>query len=147
MALRRVVPALVATLAAWSGLALLTGAYLRQHYEAPLTSSNPNLSGSDWLISQWWAHDRHPVSTATIDHVLAPFDIQVAGPGAFRAHGLAPANFDPVQYLAHHGYALMASYQPSDRFWAFQWIETSWLLVLATLLFGAVLWLVRRRAA
>lgn len=147
MVLRRVVPALAVTLAAWTGLSLLTGTFLRQHYEAPLISTNPNLLGSDSVISQWWSHNGQPVSTATLDRALAPFDVQVVGPETFRSHGVAPPNFDPMQYLTHHGYALLSSYQPSDRFWPFQWIEAGWLLALTLALFGAVIWLVRRRAA
>lgn len=147
MALRRVVPALVVTLAAWTGLSLLTSTFLRQHYEAPLVSNNPNLFGSEWIINQWWAHNGGPVSTAALDRVLAPFDVQVVAPEAFRSHGVAPPNFDPVQYLTHHGYVLLSSYQPSDRFWTFQWIEAGWLLAVSILLFSAVIWLVQRRAA
>jgi hypothetical protein len=39
------------------------------------------------------------------------------------------------------------SYQPSSRFWPFQWIESGWLLALSVLLIAATIWLVRRRAA
>ena len=39
---RRVIPAIFATLAAWAGLAFVTGIFLRQHYEAPLVTSSPN---------------------------------------------------------------------------------------------------------
>lgn len=147
MALRRVVPSMVVTLAAWTGLSLLTGTFVRQHYEAALVSSNPNLTGSDWVINQWWSHHGHAVSTVKLDHVLGPFDVQVVAPQAFRSHGVAPANFDPMQYLTHHGYTLLSSYQPSSRFWTFQWIEATWLLAMSLILFSAVIWLVRRRAA
>jgi hypothetical protein len=47
MLVRRVVPAMAATLAAWARLALATAVYLRQHYQAPLITSNPNLTGLD----------------------------------------------------------------------------------------------------
>ena len=53
MLIRRVVPAIAATLAVYAGLAFATGLYLRQHYLTPLVTSNPNLPGSAWIISQW----------------------------------------------------------------------------------------------
>ena len=61
-------------------------------------------------------------------------------------HGLKRA-IDPGQYLAQHGYASWISYQPANRFWAFQWIESGWLIALSVLLIAATVWLVRRRAA
>ena len=54
MLIRRVVPAIAATLAAYAGLALATALYLRQHYMTPLLTSHPNLPGSAWSVSQWY---------------------------------------------------------------------------------------------
>ncbi len=51
------------------------------------------------------------------------------------------------ELLAQHGYTHWTSYQPSSRFWPFQWIEGGWLLALSVLLIAATVWLVRRRAA
>ena len=50
MLIRRVVPAIVATLAAYAGLALVAGMFLRQHYLTPLVTSNPNVPGSAWIM-------------------------------------------------------------------------------------------------
>ncbi len=62
-----------------------------------------------------------------------------------------PADWDlmvsPAQCLSRHGYTQWTSYQPGSRFWAFQWIEGGWLLVLSVLLIAVTVWLVRRRAA
>ncbi len=58
MLIRRVVPAIVATLAVYAGLAFAAGLYLRQHYLTPLVTSNANLPGSAWIISQWWNQGR-----------------------------------------------------------------------------------------
>src|SRR5229473_7343777 len=54
MLIRRVVPAIAATLAVYAGLAFAAGLYLRQHYLTPLLTSNPNVPGSAWIISQQW---------------------------------------------------------------------------------------------
>jgi hypothetical protein len=54
MLIRRVVPAIAATLAGYAGLAFAVGGFLRQHYLTPLVTSNPNVPGTAWVISQWW---------------------------------------------------------------------------------------------
>jgi hypothetical protein len=54
MLIRRVVPAIAATLAVYAGLALATGLYLRQHYMTPLLTSSANVPGSAWTVSQWY---------------------------------------------------------------------------------------------
>ena len=46
MLIRRVVPAIVATLAAYAGLALAAGLFLRQHYLTALVTSKLNVPGS-----------------------------------------------------------------------------------------------------
>jgi hypothetical protein len=51
-----------------------------------------------------------------------------------------------MEYLLHHGITFVSSYQPANRFWPFQWIEGSWLLLLSLVLIGTVVWLVQRRA-
>jgi ABC-2 family transporter protein len=145
MLIRRVVPAIAATLAVYTGLTLAVDLYLRQRYMAPLATSNPNLPGSAWVISQWWTKGSQPVSQATINQILQgyqPAATQI-GPNTFQK-GIG---INPVQYLTQHGYTLWTSYQPASRFWPFQWIEGGWLLALSVLLIAATVWLVGRRAA
>ena len=57
MLIRRVVPAIVATLAVYAGLAVAAGGFLREHYLAPLATTSRNLPGTAWIISQWWTRD------------------------------------------------------------------------------------------
>src|SRR5262249_41411082 len=52
--IRRVVPAIVATLAAYTGLALMAGNFLLPNYMTPRVTANPNVPGSAWITSQWW---------------------------------------------------------------------------------------------
>ncbi len=139
MLIRRTVPAIAATLAVYAGLAAATALYLRQHYMTPLHTSNLNLPGSAWLVSQWYTK---------------------GGKFAFGAHGLqlvhavsrlcppriGTSGLSPAQCLTQHGYTAWISYQPGSRFWPFQWIEGGWLLALSVLLIAATVWLVRRRA-
>jgi hypothetical protein len=154
--IRRVVPAMFATLVAWTGLAVVTGAFLRRHYAVPLVTSNPNLPDGAWIESQRWAHDGQPVSLAAVNQVLQKIGARQAAPGHLAQGPVAggpsapapgPGTVNPAHYLLQHGITQLATYQPASRFWLFQWIEGGWLLALSLLLMAAAVWLVRRRAA
>jgi ABC-type transport system involved in multi-copper enzyme maturation permease subunit len=119
MLIRRAVPAIAASLAAYAGLAFATALWLREHYVTPLVTHNPN--------SQILQAD-HPATNKI-------------GPNTFQTF------LNAVGYLTQHGYTFWVSYQPGSRFWPFQWIEGGWLLALSVLLIAATVWLVRRRAA
>ena len=144
---RRVVPALAAALAVWTGLGFLTAEVLRRHYEAPLVTSRLGLKGVDLPIDQWWTHGGQRVGQGQLNQALGAIGVRTDGGGNFLAHpGSAPA-VDPVQYLLQHGYTQWTSYQPDSRYWTFQWIELGWLAGLSVLLLAATWWWVRRRAA
>ena len=151
--IRRVVPAIAATLAAYTGLALAAGIYLRQHYLTPLVTSNPNVPGSTWgsnqnvpgfawiISQQWQTKGGQPASQSALYQVLQQGPSQLAGKGG------VPQSSGVTRYLYQHGYTLWTTYQPGSRFWPFQWIEGGWLLALSVLLLTAAVWLVRHRAA
>jgi hypothetical protein len=142
MLIRRVVPAIVATLAVYAVLAVTAGLYLRPHYLTPLLTSNPNVPGSAWIISQQWQTKAgQPVSQSVLSQILQGAPQQFAGKGG------VPHSIDVYQYLMQHGYTLWTTYQPASRFWAFQGIEGGWLVALSALLIAVTVWLVRRRAA
>jgi hypothetical protein len=146
--IRRVVPAMFATLVAWSGLAVLTGTFLRHHYEAPLVTGKLNLPNGAWVMSQHWTRGGKTVSLAAVNQILQRLGVQEFSPGRFgQTPGSPPANVSPARYLLHHGFTQLTIYQPASRFWPFQWIEGGWLLVLSLLLIGTAVWLVQRRAA
>jgi ABC-2 family transporter protein len=139
MLIRRVVPAMAATLAVYLGLALVPGLWLRQHYLAPLLTTSNTLPGYAWIMNQWFTKGGRfafavPQKSGTIAGL-----IQQHCPSASPSETLG-------QCLARHGYTQWTSYQPVTRFWAFQWIEGGWLLALSVLLIAATVWLVRRRA-
>jgi hypothetical protein len=142
MLIRRVVPAIAATLAVYAGLAVAAGMYLRQHYLTPLVIRNNFPPGSAQMLSRWWTKDGHPVSQTVASQVLQSAPAQAAGKGG----GGVPQSIGSVQYLNQHGYTQWISYQPASRFWPFQWIEGGWLLALSVLLIAVTVWLVRRRA-
>jgi ABC-2 family transporter protein len=144
MLIRRVVPAIVATLAAYAGLFLAVVLFLRQHYMTPLVTSSLNVPGSAWIISQWWTKGGTFAFAGWRD---APDGlIQRLCPPPAGAFGKgSPGTL--AQCLVQHGYTQWTSYHPATRFWPFQWIEGGWLLALSVLLIAATVWLVRRRAA
>ena len=98
----------------------------------PLVASSPNLPGSAWVISQWYAKG-------------GKFAFPDRGTQILNALSkLCPsANVSDTQCLSQHGYTLWTSYQPAARFWPFQWIEGGWLLALSVLLIAATIRLVR----
>jgi hypothetical protein len=146
--IRRVIPAMFATIAAWAALAFATGAFLRAHYEAPLVTSNPNIPVGAWVINQGWFKGGSPASLDMINQTLAPVDVRAVTPELFQPGPATPANLgDPVNYLIQHGIVQWTTYQPASRFWPFQWIEGGWLLALSLVLIATSVWLVRRRAA
>jgi hypothetical protein len=145
LVVRRVVPALAASLAVWTGLAFLTAEVLRSHYRAPLVTTRRQLGGGDLPIDQWWTRGGVRVSNAQVNQALQAIGVQSDGGGFHAQVGHAP--IDPVQYLLSHGFSQATSYQPDSRYWPFQWIESGWLTALSLVLIAATLWLVRRRAA
>ena len=143
MLIRRVVPAIVATLAAYTGLALVAANVLRQHYLTPLVTSGLNVPASAWIMSQWWDKGGDFAFHTWRD---APISLQ-QGCASSPAGPLGkPSGVTLAQCVAQHGYTQLTSYQPASRFWTFQWIEAGWLLALSALLIAVTVWLIRRRA-
>ena len=144
MLIRRVVPAIVATLAAYAGLALAAGMFLRQHYLTPLVSSNLNVPASAGIVSQWWSKSDKfafagnlPPSTSSSSSAL-PF------PGL-----VTPSRRWEPSLSASSSTAATRSGPAISRpagSGQFQWIEGGWLLALSALLIAVTVWLVRGRA-
>jgi hypothetical protein len=147
MLIRRVVPAIVAALVGYAGLVIAAAGFLRGHYLAPLVTSNPNVPGTAWIISQWWTKGGRFAFAGdppnAILNQLCSFPQSPAGKGGGPSSSVNPF----AQCLAPHGYAMWTSYQPASRFWPFQWIEGGWLLAFSVLLIAVTIWLVQRRAA
>jgi ABC-type transport system involved in multi-copper enzyme maturation permease subunit len=138
----RVIPAIVATLVTYTGLALLAALFLRRHYMAPLLTAKPNLSATALIVSQWWTQGSRFAFRG-----LPPMNLiqQFCPPSAVGSGKPSPGTL--AQCLAQHGYTLWSSYQPASRFWAYQGIEGAWLLVLSAILIGLTVSVARHRAA
>jgi hypothetical protein len=82
MLIRRVVPAMAAAMAAWTGLILATVLYLRRHYQAPLTTKGdvqaPGKGNIPWVISLALPADRGRLAARALapahrgDHLAGP---------------------------------------------------------------------------
>ena len=131
---RRTVFAIFLTLALILAIRLPVEFGLRPNYEPQITVT--------WPLAQ---NDRPPVTLGRQDWNL--------GQGWIDAHGNKTNNVScngpqqtPLQCMQADGYrGNYLSYQPADRFWTFQWIETSIYLAISVLALGATFWLVRRR--
>ena len=146
MLIRRIVPAMAATLAAYTGLALATWLFLREHYPLALVTSNPSINSGPfnvndpWVLSTWFTGPGgKPANQSVVNQVLALFPHN----GAPKAK----VNETPAQALAQHGITQWWRYIPVSRFWPMQFVKAGWLLALSVLLIAATVWLVRRRAA
>jgi hypothetical protein len=128
---RRTVPAMFLTPALFLAIRLPVELFLRPHYEPPVVVVTPlgqpssyQVSTQDWLINDSALDaQEHLLSISTC-----------AGYQTLQACQQATG-------IRSYYWA----YQPADRFWTFQWIETSIYLGFALLALGAAFWLVRRR--
>jgi hypothetical protein len=145
MLIRRVVPAIVATLAVYTGLALLAANLLRQHYLSPLITKAVNVPGTAWITNQYWTSGGRFAFHGWQD---APLNLaQTCGLNAAPGPLGKPVAGTFAQCAAQHGYIQLTSYQPAGRLWSFQWIEAGWLITLSALLVAVTVWLVHHRAA
>jgi hypothetical protein len=141
--LRRALPAMAVTLAGFAGVRVLTAQLLRGHYLTPVTVYY-RLTGS-WAPRGSYLNVRQGI--------VAPNGQAPAGPSGYIFNGTpvpavcAKVVQNPAPCMAAHGYRGYLTYQPADRFWAFQGIETGIFLVLAAVLLGVTFWVLKRRDA
>ncbi len=141
--IRRVLPAIVATLAVYGALAFATAGWFRMHYLTPLVTKGLDVPGFARIVSQWGSRDGRVIFTGPPSYpVYQQYCPAAAGLG--KGAG-GPQSGNPLQCLTQHGFTFWTSYQPASRFWVFQWIEGGWLFALSILLIAATVLLVRRR--
>jgi hypothetical protein len=131
--IRRVVPAMAATVGAWIVVEFVQTFWLRPHYLTPLTIRVPasRYIDTNYYVSQWWVDPAgHRLSGTRFDALSQ----RLAEKGVAAEHWL----------IGHH-YVMWASVQPDSRFWAFQAIETGLLCAVSAVLVAATFWLIRKR--
>jgi uncharacterized membrane protein len=129
--LRRTLPAMAATLAAFVVVRAPVEVWLRPHYQAPLTAIDATPARTDLVL------DKGMVDAAGHHLSFAQQD------GA--ANTAAATGTDIDAYLHSHGIRYWFSYQPVARAWHFQLIEAAIYLAATVILLGLALHRVRRR--
>jgi len=141
--LRRTLPAIAVTLAGFAGARVLFAQWVRLHYMTPVTVYY-KLTGS-------WAPKGSYLSVS--QGIVGPDGRPPTGLSSYVFNGApVPAECakvmqNPAPCMAAHGYRAYLTYQPADRFWAFQGIETGIFVLLAAILLGVAFWVLRRRDA
>jgi hypothetical protein len=159
--LRRTVPAMAITVVVFTFLRLLIGQDFRSRYMTPVTrvfsflpQRGPHLllpSGSYWMVSGGIVSRAGRELVA--GHSSGP-GLNIDGipvPLASLPRTCQQLIFsDPLQFgscVAAHGYRLFMTYQPANRYWAFQGIETGIYVAMAAVLIAVTAIVVLRRDA
>lgn len=135
--LRKVLPAMAATLPAFLAVRLPVEFWLRPHYLPPITAivsgSGAGAPAGAWVIDNGLIDSAgHPVYAAQAT--------QLCGDPAI---GALLKSADAC--LHAHGIFERVVYQPLDRFWTFQYIEAGLYLALSLALLAFTVFWVRRR--
>jgi hypothetical protein len=146
--IRRVIPAMAVTLVGYLAIRLPDEFLLRPRY-LPAAKLWGSAYGSSPLPRDAWNLSQDPVAPgghtvltgAQFDQVQHTAWAQLKVPPGHEAN-LLP---DLGQWLTAHGYTQVITYQPADRFWAFQGIEAGGCLLLAAAALALSYRLVLRR--
>jgi hypothetical protein len=137
--IRRTVPAMLATVAAWLAVAWPSVICLRPLIQSPVsvpTASN-SIADNAWAIGTWYQNNagRH-LGSGGLDRLLAQ-----AG-----ASGVTTGNAFET-FVRRHGWTQWSSYEPNSRFWQFQSVEAAAYVVLSVALAALAVWWIDRRTA
>lgn len=141
--LRRAIPAMVVTLAGFLAVRLPVEFRLRPFFQHPLTAifpvgspaaaAGPQLTRADWEINTYF-----------VDHAGHALPDRQVYDACLSAVNTKDSFF---QCVHAHGWMLAEVYQPADRFWTFQVIETAVFVALALALLGLAIYWVRARVS
>jgi hypothetical protein len=131
---RRTVAAIFVTILLFVAIRAPVEILWRPNFETPVTLT--------YAIDQ----PKNPLALSDQDWVIAQGFIDAQGHRSTNFRGSCTSEETAAQCLQDNGVqADYITYQPGDRFWTFQWIETSIYLAFSLLSLGATVWLVRRR--
>ena len=158
--IRRTLPAMATTLAVFTGVRILWPLYVRAHLIPPVHQTAPvGTLPYDWLgvnngpNSPLLVHVSKPGAWMLSDHTVNAAGHQVLGGTLFSLCPLTTTNGATktppdscfLQHLAQLGYnRSVLTYQPANRFWPLQAVETGILTAVALLLVAFCYWWVRR---
>jgi hypothetical protein len=138
---RRTVTAIFLTLALIVGIRILVEFNLRPNYQPQVVVTWP------FSQNQRPGEDTPPVTLGREDWRIGSGFLDADGnrTNSIRCYSDATT---PLQCAKDDGYrGHYLAYQPADRFWPFQWIETGIYLAISALAIALTFWLVRRRLA
>lgn len=171
--LRRVVPAMAVTLAVFAVVQIVVPQLVRPHLLPPselvAKITGANLTGiempgpgqpvklsiktgnrGDWILSNRTIDasggDVSELPSSVSDCLAArTAPISASGAPVPSGRAQAPSANPCLAMLANLGYRQRLSYQPANRFWLLQWVETALFLALSALLTWFCFWWTRRR--
>jgi hypothetical protein len=134
---RRTVLAIFVTIALLVAIRIVVEFNLRPNYQPQIVVTWPLAPGGGGNPPITLGREDWQVSSGLLD------------PQGNRTNGIrcSLANVtDPFQCAKDEGYrGQYLAYQPANRFWTFQWIETGIYLAISVLALGVTVWWVRRR--
>jgi ABC-type transport system involved in multi-copper enzyme maturation permease subunit len=127
--LRKTVPAIAVTLVIFIVVRVLIVNFWRPYYLPPMSETGPagvgwNVPGDAWIVS---------VETLNREGQVIPNMSTIVCYSQ-------PGSGDPTQCLKDHGFQYRVLYQPAERFWIFQGIESGIYLLLTALLLALIFW-------
>jgi hypothetical protein len=150
--IRRVLPAMVITLAGFIAVRVVVTLWLRPHYLSAVTAFYKATSGftprgAFWQIAQGVVGPNGQAmgqtnNTPYVDNVPLT---SLPASCAPAANGPANPSASCMQALSH--FRAFITYQPADRFWTFQAIETGIFVALAAALIAVTAVVLLRRDA
>ncbi|MEU7603462.1 ABC transporter permease subunit [Streptomyces sp. NPDC041003] len=168
--IRRTVPAMAATLVAFLAVQILVPFAIRPHFVTP---ERTDVALSSLVLAPVGSNGESgaPADGWNVNHVQlkgygddAHLEVGVLRPGAWVVsdpgavldqsgrevrgpRGCAERDGDPFKCFTTSDLHTEVTYQPADRYWTFQWVETGIFLALSGLLAGFCSWWLRRRTA
>jgi hypothetical protein len=157
--IRRTVPAMAATLAVFIAVQILMPFTIRPHLVSPvradvaLSAPSPRGSVNQIMASGSGADAQLKVRISRpggwVVSGASPV-LDSAGQVARGSQGCATRDVAPSEIsdcFTKNDLHAQVAYQPADRYWTFQWLETAIFLALAGMLTGFCTWWLRRRLA
>ncbi|HEX3961566.1 MAG TPA: hypothetical protein VHZ03_33900 [Trebonia sp.] len=151
--LRRTLPAIAVTIGGFIGLRLWIDSSFRSHYMTPVTTyvsltSDASPGGPTALqIGGDMVGPNGQVLAQNYNDGAVLNGVPISSfPKACQSAANSPTG-NPIQCLAAHGYRAYVTYQPGNRFWAFQGIETGIFVALAAAAIALTFVVINRRDA
>jgi hypothetical protein len=147
--IRRTLPAMAATLAVFALIQGFWPSWVRPHLIAPVAYRAPLRIGrlTELMVSNRTMTVGAGFSRAGAwvlsNQTLTRGGQVFTGPAPSVCQG--PNGQGCLNWLGRQQLRVLVSYEPADRFWAFQWYETAIFVGLALALAACCLWRVRRR--